>query len=97
MGYVVQISENFREQLMDKLEDEEEEGPEIDTHTKENRNVWLIVKCSGIYLYGINLAVKLWEISYDKIDKVICYPSSIILALKKENESKIDLISHLDL
>jgi hypothetical protein len=48
----------------------------------ENRNVWLIVKWSSIFLYSINLSLKLYEIKYNEIENVICYPSSIYIQFK---------------
>ncbi len=100
MGYVVQISEKFQEVLLHTLKGKEgkdskmnekgnNEEKRLDVETMENRNVWLIVKWSSIFLYSISLSSSLYEIKYSEIENVICYPSSIYIRFKDKLESKI--------
>jgi hypothetical protein len=100
MGYVVQISEKFQEVLLNALTVKERkdlkmnekgsaEEKGLDVETMENRNVWLIVKWSSIFLYSINLSSSLYEIKYSEIENIICYPSSIYIQFKDKLESKI--------
>ena len=72
MGYVVQISERFQEALIEALgvkggKEEKMEEKGLDAQTMENRNAWLIVKWSSIFLYSINLSSGLYEIKYSEI------------------------------